>query len=193
MADDPDWLQRNKIAGRPGRPQTPHTSGRRAVASTRRGCRSAGRVSPSPGVRVFVASGGWPPDAGGPATHVADVVPWLRARHHDVRVLAYSSGDTHRADGVTRVALRAPLALRAWRYARAYRQDAGWADVIYAASLGLPRRPAVARPVVLRVPGDRAWERAINRGLVPPTEDIDRFQRCRHRWFVEYPEGRPRA
>jgi glycosyltransferase involved in cell wall biosynthesis len=79
--------------------------------------------------------------------------------------------------------------VRRWRYASAYRQEARNADVVYVASLGLPR-PGPRRPTVLRVPGDRAWERAINRRWVSRNEDIDRFQRTRYgiavqslKWF----------
>ena len=52
-----------------------------------------------------------------------------------------------------------------------------WADVIYIHSLGLPlfgdRRRA---PRVVKIVGDLAWERAVRRGWIAPTEDIDAFQ-----------------
>jgi glycosyltransferase involved in cell wall biosynthesis len=129
-------------------------------------------------MRVFVASGIFPPDIGGPATHLQHLLPELRRRGHDVRVLAYGTADDRSPAPVTRVP-PGPLPVRQLRYAAEYRRGAQWADVVYAASLGLPR-PGPPRPTVLRVPGDRAWERSINRGLVAPTEDIDRFQRRRY-------------
>jgi glycosyltransferase involved in cell wall biosynthesis len=130
-------------------------------------------------MRVFVASGIFPPDIGGPATHVKHLLPELQARGHDVRVLAYGTADAQSSSvPVTRVPSDS-LPIRQLRYAAEYLRGARWADVVYAASLGLPR-PGPPRPTVLRVPGDRAWERSINRGLVEPTEDIDRFQRQRY-------------
>jgi glycosyltransferase involved in cell wall biosynthesis len=50
-----------------------------------------------------------------------------------------------------------------------------WADVVYVATSGLPRT-GPPRPTILRVSGDRAWELAVNRGLVDPGHDIDAFQ-----------------
>jgi glycosyltransferase involved in cell wall biosynthesis len=138
-------------------------------------------------MRIFVATGPFPPDPGGPATHLAFLLPELIARGHEVRALAY--GDASRDGGspcpVTRIPL-APLPIRQLRFALAYRAGAAWADVVYTTCLGLPGSGR-GRPTVLRVPGDRAWERAVSRGLVPPTEDIDRFQQARYgaavRWL----------
>ncbi|HXW07220.1 MAG TPA: glycosyltransferase family 4 protein [Vicinamibacterales bacterium] len=136
-------------------------------------------------MRVFVASGIYPPDIGGPATHLSHLLPALQGRGHDVRVLAYgTSNDQPSPVPVTRVPPDA-LLVRQLRYGAAYRRGARWGDVVYAASLGLPR-PGPPRPTVLRVPGDRAWERSVNRGLVAPTEDIDRFQRRRYGPRVGY-------
>jgi glycosyltransferase involved in cell wall biosynthesis len=129
-------------------------------------------------MRVFVASGIFPPDIGGPATHLQHLLPELRRRGHEVRVLAYGAAGGPSSAPVTRVPPD-PLPVRQLRYAAEYRRGARWGDVVYAVSLGLPR-PGPFRPTVLRVPGDRAWERSINRGLVPPTEDVDRFQRRRY-------------
>jgi glycosyltransferase involved in cell wall biosynthesis len=129
-------------------------------------------------VRILVASGPFPPDPGGPSTHLAHLVPALVARGHHMRAVAYGEvPDVSVPCQVTRVPL-GPLPIRQARYALALRRAAAGADVIYQASLGLPF--AASRPVVLRVPGDRAWERAVNRRLVPPSEDIDAFQTRRY-------------
>jgi glycosyltransferase involved in cell wall biosynthesis len=101
------------------------------------------------------------------------------ARGHTVRAVAFGDQvETPRDCELTRVSLNQPLPVRALQYARAYRRGAAWADVVYVTTLGLPRPPH-SQPVVLRVPGDRAWERAVNQGLVPPSQDIDAFQRAR--------------
>jgi glycosyltransferase involved in cell wall biosynthesis len=127
-------------------------------------------------VRILVASGICPPDPGGPATHLAQLLPSLRDRGHEVRVITFgrprsSDQDFH----VRRIDLDTALPLRMLRFANVYRRDAAWADVVYAATSGLPRS-GPKRPTILRVSGDRAWELAMTRGLVDPMEDIDAFQ-----------------
>jgi glycosyltransferase involved in cell wall biosynthesis len=130
-------------------------------------------------VRILVASGIFPPDPGGPSTHLAQLIPELAARGHRVYALAFGRG-TPGPDGctLTRIPLDEALPGRALRFAREYRRLAVEADVVYAATMGLPRTPR-NRPVVLRVPGDPAWDRAVNRRLVPPAQDIDAFQSMR--------------
>jgi glycosyltransferase involved in cell wall biosynthesis len=138
-------------------------------------------------VRILVASGIFPPDPGGPATHLAQLIPTLLSRGHAVRALAFGAagraGYPQSVDAL-RIPLDQPLAVRILRYASEYRRRAAWADIVYVATSGLPRPPQ-SRPVVLRVPGDRAWERAVNRRLVAQSEDIDAFQRSRGGLRVE--------
>ncbi len=132
-------------------------------------------------MRILVASGIFPPDPGGPSTHLGQLIPELVARGHEVRAVVFG----HAAGGppgcvATRIPLDLPLPARALRYARAYWREARHADRVYVATMGLPRPPC-RPPVILRVPGDPAWERAVNRGLVPPGTDIDAFQTARSR------------
>lgn len=127
-------------------------------------------------MRFFVATGIFHPEPGGPATYLFRLLPELQARGHEVRLLTF--GDAP-AEGypypVTRIPRRA-LPVRFADYARAARPLAEWSDLIFANSLGLPLIGLPRRPRVLKVVGDLAWERAINRGWIPPTEDIDAFQ-----------------
>lgn len=142
-------------------------------------------VTASRRVRILVASGPFPPDPGGPSTHLLHLMPALRARGHDVRAMAVGPARaTDPACPVTWIPFNGSLLGRV-RYARAYTAGASWADVVYAASLGLPR-PATSRPTVLRIPGDRAWERAVNRGWIPADTDIDAFQRARQHLRVSF-------
>jgi glycosyltransferase involved in cell wall biosynthesis len=62
-------------------------------------------------------------------------------------------------------------------YARAARPLLRWADLVYVHTLGLPLigGSGKARRVV-KIVGDQAWERAVRRGWIAETEDIDRFQ-----------------
>jgi glycosyltransferase involved in cell wall biosynthesis len=128
---------------------------------------------------MLVASGIVPPDPGGPSTHLAQLIPGLLAGGHTVRAVAFGGARPRRDPcEIALIPLDASLPARAFAFARAYRRLARWADVVYVATLGLPRPPQ-ANPVVLRVPGDHAWERAVNRRLVPPTQDIEAFQQAR--------------
>ncbi|MBX3083715.1 MAG: glycosyltransferase family 4 protein [Anaerolineae bacterium] len=127
-------------------------------------------------MRIFIASGIFHPDSGGPATYLYRLLPELQQRGHEVRALAY--GDTP-ASGYPYPLTRIPfqfLPIRLAKYALAYRRGAAWADLVYLNSLGLPRSGAGAKPKVMKVVGDYAWERAVNRGWLPATEDIDAFQ-----------------
>jgi glycosyltransferase involved in cell wall biosynthesis len=48
-------------------------------------------------------------------------------------------------------------------------------DLAFVHSIGLPL-PAGIHPQIGKIVGDKAWERSVNRGWVPLTTDIDRFQ-----------------
>ena len=127
-------------------------------------------------MRIFIASGIFHPDSGGPATYLYRLLPELQARGQEVRALAYGDAPT---TGYPYPVKRIPfqfLPIRLAKYALAYRQDAAWADLIYLNSLGLPRSGAGHTPKVMKVVGDYAWERAVNKGWLPPNEDIDTFQ-----------------
>jgi glycosyltransferase involved in cell wall biosynthesis len=125
-------------------------------------------------MRVVFATSIFVPDIGGPATHAFDVAAGLRARGHEVTVLTFSAGRP--MDGVVRIgpgrgAVRRHVELVRWlaRRRRSY-------DVVYAAST----MPSVVlgarlarRPVVFKVVGDPAWERAARAGS---DIDFDTFQ-----------------
>ncbi len=118
---------------------------------------------------MVIATGIFPPDIGGPATHSADLSRALRDRGHRVVVLSLTDGShTERADDVVRHPRRWPWPLRtaaAALWLVRHRLDY---DAVYATGLDLP---AVAgarlarRPVALKIPGDRAWERGRRLGL----------------------------
>src|SRR5579859_69409 len=73
-----------------------------------------------------------------------------------------------------------------FRYARAYRRDAAWADLIYLNSLGLPRSGDGHKRRVMKVVGDYAWERSVNRGWISSGENIDDFQTKGYSPLVEW-------
>ncbi len=134
--------------------------------------------------RLFVASGIFYPEPGGPSTYLRELLPELPARGWDVRALAYGdSGSATFPYPVTRVPRRT-LPLRLADYARAARPLLGWADLVYVHSLGLPLIGGRA-PRVIKIVGDQAWERAVRKGWIPPDEDVDVFQTRRYGLQVE--------
>ncbi len=137
-------------------------------------------------MRIFIASGIFHPDSGGPATYLYRLLPELQACGHEIRALAYGNAPvTGYPYPLKRISFDR-LPVRMGHYALAYRESAAWADLIYLNSLGLPRSGDGNRPRVMKVVGDYAWERSVNKGLIPPTEDIDVFQTKRYNPLVEW-------
>lgn len=131
-------------------------------------------------MRIFVASGIFHPESGGPATYLYRLLPALQARGCDIRVLTFGDAPS---DGYTYPLTRIPrrsLPLRMINYARAAWPEMHRADLIFLNSLGLPIIGGRQKPRVLKVVGDLAWERAVNKGWILPTEDIDSFQTKRY-------------
>lgn len=138
--------------------------------------------------KLLIATGIFHPESGGPATYLYHLLPHLQAHGYEVRVLTYGEPSPTDADTypypVTRISRQTPLAGRAWNYAAAARPLLAWADLVYVHTLLLPlvRFPWEPRkPLIYKIVGDQAWERAIRRGWVPPTTDIDHFQITRFR------------
>ncbi len=131
--------------------------------------------------RLFVASGIFHPEPGGPATYLRAVLPHLQARGWHIHALTFSDAASGPPEPypVTRIVRRAyPLRMAA--YARAARPLLGWADLVFIHQPGLPLIGSRRAPRVLKVVGDAAWERAIRKGWIPPDEDIDVFQTRRY-------------
>lgn len=125
--------------------------------------------------RLLIASGIFHPEAGGPATYLHELLPALQAQGWEIQVITYGDGaSTGYPYPLTRIPRRS-LPLRLAHYARAARPLLRWADLVYVHTLGLPLSGGSA-PRVLKIVGDQAWERAIRRGWIAPTEDIDDFQ-----------------
>jgi glycosyltransferase involved in cell wall biosynthesis len=127
-------------------------------------------------MKVFIASGIFHPESGGPATYLREILPEFQARGWELRVLTYGSGST---DGygypLTRIPRNA-VPLRMLGYATASRPLLAWADVVYLHSLDLPLWGERRAPRIAKVVGDIAWERAIRKAWIPQTTDIDDFQ-----------------
>ncbi|MDX2141568.1 MAG: glycosyltransferase family 4 protein [Chloroflexota bacterium] len=127
-------------------------------------------------MKLFVASGIFHPESGGPATYLREILPEFLARGWDLRVLTYGSGSTDDYGyPLTRIPRQA-LPLRMLGYATASRPLLAWADVVYLHSLDLPLWGERRAPRIAKVVGDIAWERAIRKAWIPQTTDIDDFQ-----------------
>lgn len=127
--------------------------------------------------RLFVASGIFHPEPGGPATYLHRILPELQARGWEVSLVSYS--DDHPTATYPYPVVRIPrraLPLRLLDYARAARPRLQWADVVYLHTLGLPLYGSRRAPRVIKLVGDQGWERAIRKGWIPPTMDVDAYQ-----------------
>lgn len=129
-------------------------------------------------MRVMISAGIFPPDAGGPASYVPAIATALCARGHDVEVVCLSDEPT--ADVIFPfTVVRIPRRLsKARRFAAVVRElKRPGRDVIYSNGLSLEAQTAgeLSRtPVLHKVVGDWAWERARNRGWYSGT--IDEYQ-----------------
>ena len=129
-------------------------------------------------MKLFIASGIFHPEAGGPATYLHELLPELIQRGWDVRALTYSDtlpADQHFPYPLTRI-LRQSLPIRLLRYAQAARPLLRWADLVYLHTLGLPLYGDHHARRVVKIVGDQSWERSVRRGWIAPNEDIDAFQ-----------------
>ncbi|MBI5668844.1 MAG: glycosyltransferase family 4 protein [Chloroflexi bacterium] len=136
--------------------------------------------------KLLIASGIFHPESGGPATYLYELLPELQALGWDVRALTYGDAPTA---GYPYSLVRIPrrrLPLRLLAYARAARPWLAWADLVYIHSLDLPLLGSRRAPRVVKIVGDPGWERAIRKGWIPPTEDIDVFQTKRYGLIVNY-------
>ncbi len=124
-------------------------------------------------MKVVVVSGIWPPDVGGPASHAPEAAGALEAAGHDVIVVTTATAAPKaEAYPVRWVPRSLPPGIRHLAAVRMIAAAARGADVVYATSM-LQRSivgAALARvPVVLKVAGDPAFERARRRGLYDGT------------------------
>ena len=140
-----------------------------------------GPVGAAGRLRILFVSNLFPPDIGGPATHISRLAAELHGSGHEVRAVVCA--EDARARGgepypVRRVSRRLPVPTR---FALVFAWSWWWAlrsDLVYINGLELPGVLAgllSGRPRVLKVVGDFAWEYALRHGW---TDDgIDDFQR----------------
>ena len=140
-------------------------------------------------MRVLFVSNLFPPDIGGPATHISRLAAELHDRGYAVRAVVCTDGDTGPGPEpypVKRISRRLPVPLR---FARVFIWVWLWAlrsDIVYVNGLELPAvfgGAAAFKPRILKVVGDFAWEYATRQ--LWTTDTIDEFQTRRYAVKVE--------
>src|SRR5688572_8809030 len=125
------------------------------------------------GMRILIATGIFPPDIGGPATYVPQIAAAFAERGHQITVLTLSDHlDGHDDTYPFRVVRLPRRIFKPWRrlhtVVRLVRLGRN-ADVLFVNGLAAEAVLAnflLRRPMVQKVVGDMAWERATNRGWV---------------------------
>lgn len=128
-------------------------------------------------MKLLIATPLYPPEIGGPATHTLFLESALPAHTIQVKTVPFNS------------VRMLPKGVRHVVYAFYLWREALRADAIFAqdtVSVGFPALIAAwcARvPLLVRVPGDHAWEQGCERFGV--TDSLDEFQTKRYGWRVE--------
>ncbi|MBO9362739.1 MAG: glycosyltransferase family 4 protein, partial [Thermoflexus sp.] len=141
-------------------------------------------------MRILIVTGIFPPDIGGPATYVPQIAEGLAQRGHAVTVVTLSDRLDHE-DGVYpfRVIRLPRRAFKPWRMGRTVLvllRLGRRADVLFVNGLALESALAnfvLRKPLVMKVVGDLAWERATGRGWT--ADDFETFQRRRYGLWIE--------
>lgn len=142
------------------------------------------------GMRILIVTGIFPPDIGGPATYVPRIAEALAGRGHQITVLTLSDhldhDDTRYRFRIVRLSRGA---FKPWRWLRTVFTLIGLgrdANLWFVNGLALEAAVAnlaLRKPMVLKVVGDLAWERATTRGRVRDT--FEEFQERRYGVKVE--------
>jgi glycosyltransferase involved in cell wall biosynthesis len=117
-------------------------------------------------VRICVPTGIFPPDIGGPASYVPRISPALVERGHAVQVITLSDApqdDRGYAFAVQRIPRGMARLPRMAKTIAAIAHAARTADVVFANGLFIEAvlaRALSRRPLVMKIVGDWAWERA---------------------------------
>jgi glycosyltransferase involved in cell wall biosynthesis len=128
-------------------------------------------------IQVLLATGLYPPEIGGPATYTKLLEQTLPPYGYKVSVLPFSTS-RHLPKVVRHMHYFFHLFLRARSVDIVFAQDT--------VSVGLPALlvcKLLRKPFIVRVPGDYAWEQAVQRFGV--TDTIDEFQLRRQPWQVK--------
>jgi glycosyltransferase involved in cell wall biosynthesis len=142
-------------------------------------------------LRILIVTGIFPPDLGGPATYVPKIAQFLANEGHSVTVITLSDSVEHKdaeeySFELIRISRRMYKPLR-WLLTISWIIRLGrLANIIFVNGLSMEAAQAnllIRKPLVIKVVGDLAWERAQNNNWV--TETLDDFQSKRYGLKVE--------
>jgi len=134
-------------------------------------------------MKILIVTGIFPPDIGGPATYVPEIAKALQDRGHQATVVTTSEpehldyDDSQHPFPVYRMNRRASLVLRSFEFIKVIFHHAKKTDAVLVNGLFLEATVAsrlAGKPMVHKVVGDPAWERARNRGWT--TDSFETFQ-----------------
>jgi glycosyltransferase involved in cell wall biosynthesis len=141
-------------------------------------------------MNVLIITGIFPPDIGGPATYVPTMGSELVKRGHKITVVTLSDNLEHDDQSYPFRVLRIRRStFKPWRFMHtvaAILREGRRADVLYVNGLQLEAIAAnffLRKPLVQKIVGDWAWERATNKGWV--TDTFEEFQNRRYGLKVE--------
>lgn len=122
-------------------------------------------------MKVVIATPIYPPEIGGPATYIKELCERIRDEH-EITVVAYArNGEQFPGTTLIAVSKDTPLPVRLFSFTRSLIRAAKGADIIYAQNAVAAGLPAVLagiirrKPVVIKLVGDEAWERATQHRL----------------------------
>lgn len=145
---------------------------------------------PAANSKILVCTGIYPPDIGGPATYVSELINGLPPMGFDLRVITYSDVvDDQAQSKIYRINRHRPLLVRYFNYFRLTLKLCFWADLVYIqgpVSEGLPAALACGlsgKKYILKIVGDFAWEQGSQRYGVK--DNLDDFQSKKYGFKVE--------
>src|SRR3989338_140079 len=118
-------------------------------------------------MRILIATGIYPPDVGGPATHSKKLAEEFSKMGWEVRIISYGNPSDLRVVGISR---KIPFGLRHLFYFLTCLRLAMKSDLIFAqdaAAAGLPALLAakiLGKKFFVRIGGDLLWERVAGKG-----------------------------
>ena len=138
-------------------------------------------------MNICLITGIFPPDIGGPATYISRLAYALFQENHDVIVITLGDEKLDVPFPVQRISRRFPLPLRIFLVFLTLLRHGWHSDVWYINGLELPAVLAgklLRKRLVMKIVGDYAWERSMNRGLT--WDSIDDFQQRSQQSHVEF-------
>ncbi len=142
-------------------------------------------------LKILLITGIFPPDIGGPATYVPSIAKGLVERGHSVTVLTLSDQLTQNDQQYPFLVIRLPRKMpKPWRQIKTMLQilkQGRAADLLFVNGLAFESVLAnmvLRKPLVMKVVGDLAWERATTMGWV--RDNFETFQEKRYSLKIEF-------